>query len=178
MICNIDYLDGWLPRTKAHNGPIQTDDFSENYICHGLNVLALCDPGLIFMYVVVTAPGKVNYLQAFNCCRDCLGRLDLLPNDFYVFINSAYILSRWVLILFTKSEMMVAGLDYDLENELTFVPFSTANAHQICIPSFDNKVETASETVKLQKQEERQTFEGVHQTSQLLHSHSATGWRR
>ena len=54
-------LDGWLPRTEMPGDvPNQTDYFSGHYQCYGLNVQAMCDPNLLFLYVSVAAPGKVN----------------------------------------------------------------------------------------------------------------------
>jgi len=66
-------IDQWLPHTEMPGDvPNQTDYFSGHYQCYGLNVQAVCDPDLIFLYVAVAAPGKVNDIEHFIDVQDCL----------------------------------------------------------------------------------------------------------
>ena len=57
---NIGCLGGWLPFTVAPNVSNQADYFLGHYQSHGLNVRAMCDSDLLFLYIAVAAPGKVN----------------------------------------------------------------------------------------------------------------------
>ncbi|KAL3761004.1 hypothetical protein ACHAWU_004624 [Discostella pseudostelligera] len=103
-------IDGWLPRIEmpweVNN---QVDYFSGHYQCYGLNVQAMCDPDLIFMFMSVTAPGKVNDVRAFNRCNILLEWLDALPTEYFIGGDNAYPLSQKVLIPFSGS----AALDDD-----------------------------------------------------------------
>ena len=112
---NIGCLDGWLLQTEAPSVSDQADYFSGHYRCHELNIQALCDPNLTFIHVAIAAPGKVNHLRASNRCTDLLKWLNVLPNEFYIFGDNAYTLSRRVLIPFKKPDMVAPRLDYDVE---------------------------------------------------------------
>jgi hypothetical protein len=46
----------------------QTDYFSRHYVAYGLSIQAMCDPDLVFMYVAVAGPGKINDSRAFSRC--------------------------------------------------------------------------------------------------------------
>ena len=102
---NLGCIDGWLPRTEMPGDVSnQNDYFSGHYQCFGLNVQALCDPDLLFLYVSVAAPGKVNDIRAFRRCDGLLDWLEALPPEFYIIGDNAYPLSRRVLIPFSGSE--------------------------------------------------------------------------
>ena len=103
---NLGCMDGWFPRTEMpRDVDNQTDYYSGHYQCHGLNIQALCDPDLLFLYVAVAAPGKVNDDRAFNRCSGLLDWLEALPSDFYVIADNAYVLSRRVLVPFDSTEL-------------------------------------------------------------------------
>jgi len=105
---NLGCIDGWLPRTEMpRNVYNQTDYFSGHYQCYGLNVQALTDPDLVFLYVCVAAPGKVNDIRAFNRCTDLLEWLEALPSQYYIIGDNAYPLSDRVLIPFSGAEFYV-----------------------------------------------------------------------
>ena len=105
---NLGCLDGWLPRTeKPKDVPNQTDYFSGHYQCYGLNVQAMCDPDLLFLYVAVAAPGKVNDIRAFGRCTDLLEWLEALPPQYYILTDNAYPLSDRVLIPFSGTEFWI-----------------------------------------------------------------------
>jgi hypothetical protein len=62
-------IDDWLPRIEMpYDVSNQVDYFSGHYRCYGLNVQAVCDPDLIYLFMGVAAPGKVNDVRAFLRC--------------------------------------------------------------------------------------------------------------
>lgn len=97
---------GWLPRTKR---PSRVDNpadyFSGHYQCYGLNVQAMCDPNLLFLFFELAAPGKVNDVRAFSRCADLLQWLEDLPHEYFIGGDNAYPLSRRVLIPFSGGEV-------------------------------------------------------------------------
>ena len=112
--CNLGAIDGWLPRTEMpRDVSNQVDYFSGHYHCYGLNVQAMCDPDLSFLYLSVAAPGKVNDIRAFYRCGLLLDWLDALPPEFYIVGDNAYPLSRRILIPFS-------GADYFDEHNRTY----------------------------------------------------------
>ena len=99
-------LDGWLPRTEMPRGVTnQVDYFSGHYQCYGLNVQAMCDPDLVFLYCAVAAPGKVNDIRAFLRCDGLQHWIRSLPEEYYIGADNAYPLSRKVLIPFSGPEL-------------------------------------------------------------------------
>jgi hypothetical protein len=95
-------IDGWLPRTKRPSGVDNPADyFSGHYQCYGLNVQAMCDPNLLFLFYKIAAPGKVNDVRAFGRCTDLLQWLEDLPYEYFIGADNAYSLSRRVLIPFS-----------------------------------------------------------------------------
>ena len=104
----IGAIDGWLPRTEMpYDVPNQVDYFSGHYQCYGLNVQAICDPDLIFLFLGVAAPGKVNDVRAFLRCDRLIEWLQKLPPEFYIGGDNAYSLSRRILIPFSGAEKSV-----------------------------------------------------------------------
>ena len=99
-------IDGWLPRTKRPSGVDNPADyFSGHYQCYGLNVQAICDPDLLFLFFEIAAPGKVNNVRAFSRCADLLQWLENLPHEYFLGGDNAYPLSRRVLIPFSGGEV-------------------------------------------------------------------------
>ena len=50
----------------------QTDYFSRHYQAYGLNVQAMCDPDLLFTYIAVASPAKINdsmHSHVFGTCK-------------------------------------------------------------------------------------------------------------
>ena len=100
-------IDGWLPRIEMpREVDNQVDYFSGHYQCYGLNIQAMCDPDLIFMFLSVTAPGKVNDVRAFHRCNILLDWLEALPNENFIGGDNAYPISQKVLIPFSGSEAL------------------------------------------------------------------------
>ena len=98
-------LDGWLPRTEMpFDVKNQTDYFSGHYQCYGINIQAMCDPDLVFLYVAAAAPGKVNDSRAFQRCDGLVRWLDDLPDRYFIGADNAYPLSRNLLIPFSGAE--------------------------------------------------------------------------
>jgi hypothetical protein len=58
------------------------------------------DPNLIFHFLGIAAPGKVNNMRAFNRCNQLLKWLEALPLEYYIAGDNAYMLSQRVLIPF------------------------------------------------------------------------------
>ena len=106
---NLGCLDGWLPFTEAPDVPNAADYFSGHYQSYGLNVQALCDPDLLFLFVAVAAPGKVNDWRAVNRCTGLLQWLDSLPLKYYSIADNAYSLSRRILVPFECPELVATG---------------------------------------------------------------------
>lgn len=107
-------IDGWLPRTEMpRDVSNQVDYFSGHYHCYGLNVQAMCDPDLVFLYLAVAAPGKVNDIRAFYRCGHILEWLEALPEQYHIVGDNAYPLSLRILIPFS-------GAEYDDEANRTY----------------------------------------------------------
>ena len=71
LSCMKGTMDGWFPRTEMPGNQVnQTDYFSGHYQAFGLNVQAMCDPDLLFLYIAVASPGKINDSRAFSRLRE------------------------------------------------------------------------------------------------------------
>jgi len=62
-------IDGWLCCINSPHTPNPVDYHSGHYHRHGLNVQAVCDDRLRFLYFAVAAPGRTNDVRAFSRCR-------------------------------------------------------------------------------------------------------------
>ncbi len=101
-------LDGLLQRTEMpFDVTNQVDYFSGHYQCYGLNMQAMCDPDLIFMYAACAAPGKVNDNRAFQRCGGLVSWIDALPDQYFIGADNAYPLSRKLLIPFSGAESSI-----------------------------------------------------------------------
>ena len=97
-------MDGWAPRTEMpRNEPNQADYYSGHYQMYSLNIQAMCDPDLIFLYMSVAGPGKINDIRAFSRLKGLREWFDLLPDTFFASADNAYPLSRKILIPFSGS---------------------------------------------------------------------------
>ena len=103
-------LDGFLARTEMPFDVVNPRDYlSGHYQFYGLNVQAMCDPDLLFIYACVAAPGKVNDIRAFFRCTPLLRWLEALPDDNFIGADNAYPLSQKILVPFNKVDL--AGED-------------------------------------------------------------------
>ena len=63
-------------------------------MAYGLNIQAMCDPDLVFMYVAlcvaVAGPGRINDSCAFSCCLGLIDWLETLPDWCHVSADNAY----------------------------------------------------------------------------------------
>jgi hypothetical protein len=104
---HIGAIDGWFPCTEMpKDQPNQMDYYSCHYQAYGLNVQAMCDADLIFMYVCVAGPGKINDVRAFSRLRKLLDWLPSLPSWVFLSADCAYLLTRRVMTPFDSAEMM------------------------------------------------------------------------
>jgi hypothetical protein len=77
---HIGVMDGWLPHTETSGDQVhQVDYFSGHYLECGINVQANCDPNLLFTYIAIAGPGKINNSCAFSCLRELQNWLQNLP---------------------------------------------------------------------------------------------------
>jgi len=100
----IGCLDGWLCCTNKPSVRNALDYRSGHYQRYGLNIQAMCDANLRFLYFGVVAPGKTNDLRAFNRCLELRQWLQSLPEEYFIIGDNAYQLSNKVLIPFSGSE--------------------------------------------------------------------------
>ena len=62
-------IDGWLACIEKPTISNATDYFSGHYYqCFGLNIQAVCDSNLRFIYFCVAAPGRANDSRVFGRC--------------------------------------------------------------------------------------------------------------
>jgi hypothetical protein len=94
-------IDGWLPTINKPNVNNDADYRSGHYNCFGLNVQALCDASLKFIFIEVAAPGRTNDIRAYRRCRPMKDWIDQLPDGYFVVGDSAYPLSNHLLIPFS-----------------------------------------------------------------------------
>mmetsp|Transcript_2840 Transcript_2840/g.5176 ORF Transcript_2840/g.5176 Transcript_2840/m.5176 type:complete len:413 (-) Transcript_2840:41-1279(-) len=97
-------IDGWLCCMEKPTLMNAADYFSGHYQRFGLNVQAMCDANLLFMYVGVAAPGKTNDLRAFNRLIELKNWFDELPPNYFVGGDNAYPLQNSLLIPFSGAE--------------------------------------------------------------------------
>ncbi|GFH51927.1 hypothetical protein CTEN210_08403 [Chaetoceros tenuissimus] len=78
--------------------------YSGHYQDYGLNVQAMCDAKLRFLFFAVAAPGKTNDSVSITFCNDLLNYINGLDLGKYVVGDAAYDLSDRLLIPFTGSQ--------------------------------------------------------------------------
>jgi hypothetical protein len=88
---HIGAIDGGFPLTVIPHGVSnQANYYSRHYQAYGLNIQAMCDPDLVFMYVAVAGPGKINDVRAFSCCTGLIDWFESLPNWCFVSADNTY----------------------------------------------------------------------------------------
>jgi hypothetical protein len=83
----------------------QADYYSGHYQAYGLNIQAMCDPDLVFMYVAVTGSGKINDVRAFSCCTRLIDWFETLPNWCFVSADNAYPFTIKMLVPLNATEL-------------------------------------------------------------------------
>ena len=64
-------IDGWLVTIeKPSYVPNPADYFSGHYQRYGINVQAVCDSNLRFIYFAVAGPGRTNDARVFDRCTE------------------------------------------------------------------------------------------------------------
>ena len=71
----------------------------------GLNVQAICDSKLRFIYVAVAAPGRTNDGRAYKRLPRLTNWLSSLLNDFIILGNNAYTLPPNLLTPFSGADL-------------------------------------------------------------------------
>jgi len=84
----------------------QADYFSRHYVAYGLNIQAMCDPDLVFMFVAVAGPGKNNDSRAFSRCLELNDWFETLPDWCHVSAGNAYPLTRKMLVPHNATELL------------------------------------------------------------------------
>ena len=101
----IGAIDGWLCTTeKPYDVPNPGDFMSGHYRRFGLNVQAICDSNLRFMYVAVAAPGKTNDSRAYCRLVQLRTWIEDLCDTFFFVGDNAYNLTTKMLIPFKGSQ--------------------------------------------------------------------------
>ena len=93
-------VDGWLCCTKKPNVERDADHLNGHYQRYGLNIQALCDVNLRFLYFAVVGGGKLNDGRAISRCRKLQQWLHNLPDRYFIIGDNAYALSNKLLIPF------------------------------------------------------------------------------
>ena len=111
-------IDGWLCQTIQpidRNIRNKRDYFSGHYQCFGLNIQAICDHKLRFIYFGVTSPGKTGDARAFNKCVHLKQWMDMHLKDtqFFFVGDNAYVLRDELLIPFNGNNMTEAQRTYN-----------------------------------------------------------------
>lgn len=110
-------LDGWLCCTCQ---PIESevknkvDYYSGHYQKFGVNVQAICDARLRFLYFAVAAPGRTNDARAFLKCNKLQLWLQSLQNtDYFIIGNNAYVLCDELLIPYSGTSISEVNRTYN-----------------------------------------------------------------
>ena len=97
-------IDGWLACIEKPAVDGAADYFSGHYQRYGLNIQAVCDSNLRFIYFGVNAPGRTNDARVFNRCKKLRQWLASIPNQYFLIGDNAYPLSNKLLIPFSGSQ--------------------------------------------------------------------------
>jgi hypothetical protein len=107
---HIGAIDGWFVQTEMpHYQTNQADYCSGHYQLYGLNVQAICKPDLLFLYIAVAGPGKINNNCAFSRLRELHNWIQSLPPWCFLSADGAYGLTRRVMIPFNAAELLGEG---------------------------------------------------------------------
>ena len=102
-------IDGWLCTTCQ---PIDSDIkdkrayFSGHYQRFGLNIQAICDSRLRFIYFAVAAPGRTNDARAFLKCHKLRQWMKSIESSKYFIVgDNAYVLCDELLIPYSGTNL-------------------------------------------------------------------------
>ena len=97
-------IDGWLACTNAPAVLNTVDYFSGHYFRYGLNVQAVCDANLRFIFMTTNSPGKTNDARAYSRCSEFRNWVDNLPEEYFIIGDNAYLLTNKMLIPFSGAD--------------------------------------------------------------------------
>jgi hypothetical protein len=100
----IGTLDGWLCSTYSPQLLNPAEYFSGHYQIFGVNVQAICDAHISFIYLSVAGPGGMNDIRAIQKCTELLRFIDAMPKQYFLLGDNAYGLSENILIPFSGSQ--------------------------------------------------------------------------
>jgi hypothetical protein len=107
---HIGAIDGWFVQTEMPNDQTyQADYHSGHYQLYGLNVQAICNPDLLFLYIAVAGPGKINDNCALSRLRELHNWIQSLHPWCFLSVDGAYGLARRVMIPFNAAELLGEG---------------------------------------------------------------------
>ena len=113
----IGAIDGWLCTTIQPIDRDITDKrsyYSGHYQKFGLNVQAICDARLRFIYFAVAAPGRTNDARAILKCNRLCEWLDTLGDGKYFIVgDNAYVLADHLLIPFSGKSIPEINRTYN-----------------------------------------------------------------
>jgi hypothetical protein len=69
-------------------------------------IQAMCDPNLVFMYVAVAGPRRINYSRAFSCCTGLIEWFETLPDWCFVSADNEYSLTTKMLVPHNATELL------------------------------------------------------------------------
>ena len=110
----IGAIDGWLCCTDAPSTTYvsnTTDYFSGHYHRYGLNVQAVCDGNLRFLYFGVLGPGKTGDARALTRATTLIKWLEDLPDKYFLVGDNAYQCTRKVVIPFSGADKNIPEND-------------------------------------------------------------------
>jgi hypothetical protein len=107
----IGTLDGWLCTINQPTVPNMRDYYSGHYQRFGMNVQAICDAHLRFIYFSVAAPGGMNDIRALHKCIELNRFIDALKDRYFFLGDNAYGLSEKILIPFSGAQKKVIEND-------------------------------------------------------------------
>jgi DDE superfamily endonuclease len=97
-------LDGMLVKIFQPRGvPNPRSFFSGHYCCMGVNIQAVCDSRLRFIYFATAAPGGTPDISAYRNVS-LFDLIAALPAGFHVVADAAYILSEQTVIPYTGAD--------------------------------------------------------------------------
>lgn len=154
----IGAIDGWLCSTiQPRDSYIlnKRDYYSGHYQCFGMNVQAICDAKLRFIYFAVAAPGRTNDARAILKCEQLQILLDSLKEgNFFLVGDNAYVLCDEMLIPFSGNSMSEINRTYNfflsqlrIRIEMAFGRLTTK--WRIFRRDLENKMDTVSKICRV-----------------------------
>ena len=97
-------IDGWLCCIEKPSVKHPADYFSGHYQRYGINIQAICDSKLRFIFFGVVGTGRTNDGRAFGKCMALRRWLENLPDEYFIVGDNAYTLNCSLLIPFSGGQ--------------------------------------------------------------------------